>query len=82
MAHYYFECDFCNKKIPFGAAYVCIQKSIEQYDMDATTDDLSVDVIHAEALVTMCGPCGNKFNDELLTKLIMMTPNIRNSKMN
>jgi hypothetical protein len=50
--------------------------------MDATTDDLSVDVIHAEALVTMCGPCGNKFNDELLTKLILMTPNIRKENMN
>ncbi len=82
MADSYFVCDFCEKRIPFGAAYVCITKNIEQYDMDAVEDDTKVDVIHSEALVTMCGKCGNAFDDELLRKLIMMTPNIRNSRMN
>lgn len=82
MPDTYFLCDFCEKKIPRGAAYVCIQKNIEQYDVDATSNDDAVEVIHSEGLITMCGKCGNQFDDELLKKLIMMTPRMRGKNLN
>lgn len=82
MPHSYFVCDLCEKRIPYGSAYVCINKNIEQYDIDTVDDDIQVDVIHSEALVTMCGRCGNSFNDELLKKLILLTPNLKNTRLN
>ncbi len=82
MPHTFFVCEICEKRIPRGAAYVCISKNIEQYDVDIVDDDDKVEVIHSEGLITMCGGCGNHFNDELLISLIKMTPSLRGRNLN
>lgn len=82
MPHTHFICEICQKRIPRGAAYVCISKNIEQYEVDIVDDEDKVEVIHSEGLITMCGGCGNRFDDELLVRLIQMTPSMRGRNLN
>jgi hypothetical protein len=76
------ECDGCGKIIPNGKAYVCITKSIEQMEHNIATNEEEIEVISDEALLTFCGSCGNKFDDELFVSIVRNFPVFRNQKNN
>jgi len=66
-------CDLCSKEIPLGAAYVSLNYYIEQEEQNLITLQSEIQVISAEAILTLCGSCGNKHHGQKMKEILKTT---------
>lgn len=72
-AHFAF-CDRCGKSIPFGNAFVSINRYIEQAEFSIERKRVEYQPIDAVQIVTLCARCGNLFDHHTLAKIIKSLP--------
>ncbi len=62
-------CDRCGEEIPKGNPFFSLDFSIEY--VDSTTPDRGdeIEVVHSENLMTLCGPCGNRYDWDRLFQM-------------
>lgn len=76
------NCEICKKEIRKGNAYVSITKNIEQVEHNVINNEEEIEVIHSETLITLCGTCGNRFDESSFVQLIKNIPLLGNQKNN
>jgi hypothetical protein len=74
MSKKYTECGRCGKTINYGNAYVSIVRNVEQADFNITRNDDEIIVIDSQEIITLCGPCGNRFNANMIEKIVNGIP--------
>ncbi len=66
----YWECEWCEASIYRGNASVTILRHIEQVDWNEKIENDEVTVIDSSHLLTLCGRCGNRLDQEALTEAL------------
>jgi hypothetical protein len=76
-------CAKCGTEIGYETAYVSITRSVERADHDLATDAVSIQVINAEEIISLCSSCGNLFDAENISQIVKAIPtDNRNTKHN
>ena len=68
------NCDRCDKEIPLGTPYVCIDRNIEYMDISTSSQELNAEVIDSVQVLVLCSKCGNSFDADNILRIIKAIP--------